>query len=90
MENKKSLKITVQDKEFTIYTDEDESCIFKAAELLNNLLNDYNQKAPSMSEAKRNLLVALQLATDLTKKNNALENDDLRMQDLNSLINDSL
>ncbi len=90
MENKKSLKITVQEKEFTIHTDEDENCILQAAELLNNLLNDYNQKAPSMREAQRNLLVALQLATDLTKKSNALKSSDLRVKELNSLINDSL
>ena len=90
MENKKSLKITILSKEFTIHTDEDESCIFKAAELLNNLLSEYSQNAPSIGEAQRNLLVALQLATDLTKNGDALNTSNSRIKELNSLLNDSL
>ncbi|MFH1644079.1 MAG: cell division protein ZapA [bacterium] len=90
MENKKKFKIIILGKEYTITTDEDESCIKNAAELLNNLLQEYNEKAPSIGEAQRNLLVALQLATDLTKNSGILKSNDSRLKELNSLLNDSL
>jgi len=90
MENRKNLKIIISGKEYTIYTDEDEKQINQAAQLLNVLIKSTIEKMPSVTESKRNLFVALQLATDLAKNKRMLERSENRIEKLTALINDNL
>ncbi len=85
----KQLKITLNGKQYAIVTDEHDQDITQAAELVNVLFKAKSEKMPSMSEDKIALMVALHLAADLAKSQRLLANDEVRIEQVISLIADA-
>lgn len=90
MENKKKLQVTFAGKAYTISTDEKEEVVFRAARLVDELLGNYSQKMPSADISQKALLIAFQLATDLSKHSDLLELYETKTEELNSIISENL
>ena len=72
MKELKKLKINIFGKSYTISTDEDEEGLLRAAQLVDSLMNGIAGKTELKDESKIAVLVALQLASDLTKSRKEL------------------
>ncbi len=92
MENKKNkekkrLKITLLNKDYSIYTDEDEALVINAAKKVDNLFADLSSSLSAAGESQILLMLALQLATDFEKNKQELSIYQQRVQELLSLLN---
>lgn len=68
----KNLKISVFGKNYLISTDEESSNILEAARIVDDLMRDKAERAPVHGEGQLAVLVALEIATDLVKKQQEL------------------
>jgi len=85
MNVQKNLKISIFGKTYLVSTDEDDGCVLQAAQLVDDLMKNKAGKAP-VGEDKIAVIVALQLATDLTKKNKELEAYQAKIKRLTLLL----
>ena len=90
MENKKKLKVTFAGKSYSIFTDEQEGVVTRAAELVDDLLKGYSEKMPTSDPYQKALLVAFQLATDVTKNSDELHRCKSKTEELSDLISKHL
>ena len=88
MNEKRSLKLSILGRTYSIITDEDECVINSAASLVDSLIHQVMQKGAD--ETKAATLVALQIATSLTKSQNQLASFDSRVEELDSLLKEEL
>ncbi len=80
----KTLKISVLDKVYTITTDEDEQCVVRA-------MNRVNQMFNSTSDVGRNVVLPLlQLAVELEKALTKIQDTDVRIATLEKVVSNSL
>ena len=86
MNVQKNLKISIFGKTYLVLTDEDNGCVLQAAQLVDDLMKNNAGKMAPVGEDKIAVIVALQLATDLTKKNKELEAYRARIEQLTSLL----
>jgi cell division protein ZapA (FtsZ GTPase activity inhibitor) len=84
----KQLKITLNGKQYSIATDEHEQDVVQAASLVDTLLTAKREKMPTLSDDKIALMTALHLATDLTKAQRVLLEDEAKVEHIISLIAD--
>lgn len=84
----KQLKVSIRGKQYVLFTDEDEQDILQAARLVDNLMDDKSAKMPSVTDDKVALVVALHLATDLTKSKRLLDTEEVRLGALLQLLDD--
>ena len=84
----KQLKITLNGKQYAIATDEHDQDILQAAELVNSLFKAKSEKMSGLGEDKIALMVALHLATDLTKSQRLLVEDEVKVGHIVSLMTD--
>lgn len=82
----KQLKVTINGKHYSIATDENDTDVQQAAQLVDNLLKQNIEKLPIGAAESATLLVALQLATDLTKNNRLLSGYETRVEQLVDLL----
>src|SRR5580698_6062432 len=86
MNVQKNLKISIFGKTYLVSTDEDDGCILQAAQLVDDLMKNKAGKMAPVGEDKIAVIVALQFATDLTKKNKELEAYQARIERLTLLL----
>jgi cell division protein ZapA (FtsZ GTPase activity inhibitor) len=81
MNIQRNLKVTILGKNYSVSTDENEADIVIAAELVNQLIKS---KIGKKIEIDQNviLIIALELATDLTKKERSLVQREKQLLDL--------
>lgn len=84
----KQLKITLNGKQYSIATDEHEQDVVQAASLVDTLLTAKREKMPTLSDDKIALMTALHLATDLTKAQRVLLEDEAKVEHIISLMAD--
>lgn len=84
MNELKKLKVSIGGKVFLISTDEEESNLEQATKLLDSLL--HSNLDLQTEESKKLVLVALQLAIDLTKSKKDLDLYKDGVKDLNNLL----
>lgn len=91
MDIQKALKVSILGKSYSVMaTHEDSADIVKAANLVDNLMKTKVEKANGASEEKIAVTVALQLATDLIKKQQKLDDYENKTLQLASSIDDVL
>ncbi len=86
MEELKKLKIAILGKNYCITTDESESDVSHAVELVNLLMKAIASKTQIQDDSKIAVLAALQLANDLSKSQRLLDLWQTRAQDLDSML----
>lgn len=86
MDKQKSLKISILGKSYLINTDEVQEEVFAAANLVDSMLKEQMSKVAINDEGKIAVVVALQLATDLTKALNKLSGLENKIEQLNNLM----
>jgi cell division protein ZapA (FtsZ GTPase activity inhibitor) len=82
----KHIRITINGKQYSIATDEDETDVQNAAQLLDGLLHDKTGKLPPGDEQKAMFAIALQLATELVRNRRKLQTYDERVERLITVI----
>ena len=87
---KKQLKISINGKQYSVATDEDDKDIYQAAELVDRLLKKNIERIPAIDESKAALVAALNLATDLIKSKNMLYIYEQRVEQLVGLLDKQL
>lgn len=91
MDIQKALKVSILGKSYSVMTTHEDSVdIVKAANLVDNLMKTKVEKANGASEEKIAVTVALQLATDLIKKQQKLDDYENKTLQLASSIDDVL
>lgn len=81
------LKVTINGKQYSVATDENDQDVCNAAQLVDSLL--LKSKSGSLSHAtdeKSALIVALQLATDLAKNQRLLQSCEQKVEGLLALL----
>jgi cell division protein ZapA (FtsZ GTPase activity inhibitor) len=82
----KNIRITINGRQYSISTDENEADVYDAAQLVDSLLRDKAGNLSPNDEQKATLVVALQLATDLAKQRRLLQTYDQRVERLISVL----
>lgn len=77
----KNLKVSILGKTYHLLTEEDDDSVFQAVQLVDNLMKRKAEKMPGADE-KVAIIVALQLATDLTRKLKEMETCQRRIEQL--------
>ena len=91
MDTQKSLKISILGKGYSIITDENQDDVHKAVALVDKLMRGkVINVPPSAGKEKVAVIVALQLAIDLTKKQQLLEKYENDVSRVDSLLNEEL
>lgn len=85
----KNLKVSILGKTYCLLTDEDDDSVFQAVQLVDNLMKRKAEKMPC-SEEKVAIVVALQLATDLTRKLKEMESCQRRIEQLAFLVDQGI
>ena len=78
----KHLKVSISGKQFVIATDENENDVYAAVQMVDGMIKDTISKVPVGNEDKVLTLIALHLATDLTKSQRLLETSEQRIEQL--------
>ena len=86
----KQLKISIQGKQYSIATDENDQDVLQAAALVDGLMQDKGSKMPHAGDDKVALVVALHVATDLAKSKRLLETEEARLGALVQLLDDAV
>ena len=81
----KHLKISINGRQFSIATDENDADVYSAAQIVDSLIKNNLGKVPVGNEDKVAILVALHLATDLAKSQRLLQSCQNRIEQLVSL-----
>lgn len=81
----KNLKVSILGKSYSLMTDEEDESVFQAVQLVDSLMKRKAEKMPC-SEEKVAIVVALQLATDLTRKLKEMETCQRRIEQLAFLV----
>ena len=90
MSNQRKLTVSVLGKTYSLITDENEAVIDQAAQLLDSMMQrTISSTTPSPEVLKKTTFVALQLAVDLIKKRQELDDFADKTQTLNGLLRDS-
>ncbi len=84
----KTLKISVQDKVYTITTDEDEQCVVRAMHRVNQILKP--EVNPKIDSGRNLVLPILQLAVELEKTLDQLQETGIRIALLEKVVSESL
>jgi len=82
----KQLKVSINGKVYALTTDEHEQDIYDAAHLVDSLLLGKFEKQLPKGDERMALIVALQIATDLTKTRKLLAACEQRLEHLVALI----
>ncbi len=85
-DDKKSLNLSILGRTYSICTDEDENVVYKAADLVDSLLRKIMQKGTVDDEKKLVVFVALQIATELAKKESEVAAFKIGINQLGSLL----
>ncbi len=86
MNEKRTLKLSIFNRDYVISTDESDKHIYNAANIVNNLVREITKKIHPGNENKVAVLAALQLAVDLTKRNEKDKYAELKLDDLLTLL----
>jgi cell division protein ZapA (FtsZ GTPase activity inhibitor) len=78
----KQLKVSINGKQYSLATDELDTDVYQAAQLVDTLLKSKLEKAPHLNEDKLALVVALHLATDLAKNQRLLRANEDKLEQL--------
>ncbi len=91
MDMQKNLTISILGKSYSLSTDENADLVFQAAQKVDKMLRDKIDKVgKAISEEKLAVIVALELATELAKQNEALASFEQKALDLDSLLDQEL
>ena len=82
----KHLKVTINGKQYSIATDEDDADVVTAASMVDSLIKGKAEKLPVGSQDRAAIVVALQLATDLAKKQRLFQAYENKMEQLIALL----
>jgi cell division protein ZapA (FtsZ GTPase activity inhibitor) len=85
----KQLKVTINGKQYSIATDENDHDIVDAAELVDSLLKSKAAKQAPGTEDKAALIVALQIAKDLAKNKRHLQLCEQKIEELLALCSEA-
>ena len=87
----KTLKISVLDKVYTITTDEDEQCVVRAMNRVNQILEGGQKSGSSLRDIGASIVLPLlQLAVELEKALDQLQVTDVRISSLEKVVSKSL
>lgn len=86
MQEKKNYKITIFGETYSLLSDETDHHISTVSQLVDSLMNEISLKIPQASTEKIAVLVALQLASQLTHSNELLQ----KYQQHNALLIDHI
>ena len=89
MDMQKNLIISIFGKTYHLSTDEDDESIYQAALLVDSLMKKKAERMPC-GEEKIAIIVALQLAADLTKKLKEMESCQRRIEQLAFLVDQEI
>jgi len=90
MSNQRKLTVSVLGKNYSLITDENEAVIDQAAQLLDSMMQrTISSATPSPEVLKKTTFVALQLAVDLIKRRQELDDFASKTQTLNGLLKDA-
>ena len=84
------LKVTINGKQYTIATDENNQDVCNAALLVDTLLKGKAGKVSRDGDEKTALIVALQLATDLAKTQRLLQSCEEKIEGLLALLTEEI
>ena len=91
MSEKRSLKVSILGKSFSIVTDESDEIINKAAHTIDILMQQLaNSSLSRESDEKKMIFVTLQLALDVVKKQKEVETMSDKADTLSSLLQEAL
>jgi cell division protein ZapA (FtsZ GTPase activity inhibitor) len=90
MDKQKSLKISILGKSYLINTDEAQEEVFAAANMVDRMLKEQMAKVSVSDEGKIAVVIALQLATDLSKALGKLTGLENKVEYLSNLIDNKL
>jgi cell division protein ZapA (FtsZ GTPase activity inhibitor) len=82
----KQLKVSINGKQYVLATDEHEDVVCHAAQMVDTLIKNKLEKMPHISEEKIALVVALQLATDLAKNQQYMQEHEHKIGQLLALL----
>lgn len=86
----KQLKLTINGRQYSIATDENDHDILYAAELVDSLLKSKADKFPAGTEEKAALIVALQIAADLAKNQRQIQEYEKKLEELLALCSNMM
>ena len=86
----KQLKVSINGKIYAIATDEQEQDIYDAAHLIDSLMQSKGDVSKSKMDERNALIVALQIATDLTKNRKLAQACEQRLERLVALLGKEL
>ncbi|NDD54052.1 cell division protein ZapA [bacterium] len=84
----KVLKVTINGKQYSIATDEHDQDVIQAAQLVDSLISGKREKMPTLGDDKIALMVALHLATDLTKSQRVVAEGEAQLGQLVQLVDE--
>lgn len=91
MDNKnKVLELSIFNKVYSITTDENETDVVAAAEMLDKILKDISNKTKINNEGKLAILAALQIAFDLKKQQNIEQSTNTKLSNVLSVLDTAL
>ena len=82
----KHLKVTINGKQYSIATDENDADVVTAAGLVDSLLKGKTEKLPAGSQDRAAIAVALELATDLAKQRRLFQSYENKVEQLVALL----
>jgi len=85
---KQKVKVSIGGREYLLATDEHDTELIEAAQMVDALLGEGISKAPALKELKATVLASLQLASDLLKMRNRLKESEERVSRLINLLDD--
>lgn len=85
-----NLKISIFGKNYLISTDESSEDIVAAAQVVDDLMRKKGEYASLQSETQLAIIASLELATDLVKKRQQLEQLEVKIAALNRAVESSL
>lgn len=86
MENFKKLNVAILGKSYSITTDEKESDVYAAVEMVDSLMKTIADKANLQDYSKVAVLAALQLASDLNKSRKQFDSLQERVGNLDFML----
>ena len=85
MDNQR-IKVSIFGKSYLLLADQHSGEILQAAEMVDSLMKKASEKMPTSTESKTAVLVCLQIAADLIKKNKLLQVSEERIEKLVDLL----
>lgn len=82
----KNLTVSIFGRDYSIATDEHDYDIQHAALVVDTLMKQHAEKAPRASEARLAVIVALELASQVSKKDENIQFWEARVEELSKVI----